>query len=218
MKTCRIWGDLDSDRVDEQYPVVNYCDECYEELKDVEDCILQEIEFDPDYGPCHKCGKSYEEEQKEYQEKQQENEVRRRLKMLTFESYKKVIECLSQTFKDIMVTIESGKIIIARSDYISEWYNNIHIAIWKQHKNYNISIDAGFEGHPNANKENIQQNKKFLEENQELFEKAGYEFAPTGSGFKLCFFHIPNDFIEGLIRILEVVYLLIKIYKEYKRD
>ena len=56
--------------------------------------------------------------------------------MLTFES--KVIECLSQIFKDIKVAIESGKIIIARSDYISEWYNNIHIAIWKQNGNYNI--------------------------------------------------------------------------------
>ena len=55
MKTCRIWGDLDSDRVDEQYPVVNYCDECYEELKDVEDCILQEIEFDPDYDSIIIC-------------------------------------------------------------------------------------------------------------------------------------------------------------------
>ena len=74
MKTCRIWGDLTSDRVDEQYPVVNLCDECYEKLKDVEECILCEEEFNPDYGSCYKCGKSYEEEQKEYQERYQRSE------------------------------------------------------------------------------------------------------------------------------------------------
>jgi hypothetical protein len=55
MKAAMIFGDLASDKTDEQYPQVAFCDECYAELmKDEENSgIVNEVSYDPDlHGDC----------------------------------------------------------------------------------------------------------------------------------------------------------------------
>ena len=69
MKSCVIVGNLCADKTDDQYPTVNYCDECFEVLSKANDDgksqIVNETAFDICHGEkCEKCGISYEEENK----------------------------------------------------------------------------------------------------------------------------------------------------------
>lgn len=69
MKSCAVWGDLGADRTDDQYPTVNYCDECFELLskpdEDGESSIVHETTFDLCHGDtCARCEISYEDEKK----------------------------------------------------------------------------------------------------------------------------------------------------------
>lgn len=66
MKSCQIWGDMSSDKVDEQYPVVAVCDECSDKFSKADDRdpeIVNCSAYDPSSGDdCHFCGITIEEE------------------------------------------------------------------------------------------------------------------------------------------------------------
>ncbi len=65
MKTCTIWGDMSSDRVDEQYPSVTVCDDCVsaEQSSGEDSQIVTVSGYDPSLGDtCEFCGKTAEEE------------------------------------------------------------------------------------------------------------------------------------------------------------
>lgn len=68
MKTCTINGDMSSDRTNENYPIVQVCDECCktdEKLKE-DQKIISIGKYDPSFGDsCELCDKTYEEELQE---------------------------------------------------------------------------------------------------------------------------------------------------------
>lgn len=59
MKAVKIWGNLASDKTDEQYPEVAICDDCFNaQMENQEDSgIVHEVDYDPDlHGTeCHYC-------------------------------------------------------------------------------------------------------------------------------------------------------------------
>ncbi len=60
MKSCVIGGNLASDKIQEQYPTVNYCEDCFELLscddENTESFIVHETAFDICHGKtCENC-------------------------------------------------------------------------------------------------------------------------------------------------------------------
>ncbi|WP_243359610.1 hypothetical protein [Fundidesulfovibrio terrae] len=55
MKAAKIFGDLSSDKTDEQYPEVAFCGKCFNKLmEDQENSgIVHEVPYDPElHGDC----------------------------------------------------------------------------------------------------------------------------------------------------------------------
>lgn len=55
MKAARMFGNLSSDKTDEQYPEYAYCEKCFDALmKDEENSgIIHEVTYDPElHGNC----------------------------------------------------------------------------------------------------------------------------------------------------------------------
>ncbi|WP_031485822.1 hypothetical protein [Maridesulfovibrio frigidus] len=68
MKAAQICGNLASDDTDEQYPVVAYCDECFERLMlaGEDSVIVNEVSYEASHGDeCHSCEKTVEDERLE---------------------------------------------------------------------------------------------------------------------------------------------------------
>lgn len=65
MKTCTVFGDMQSDRAAEQYPTVILCNDCVEQdAQDDEDHqIVSQGAYDESFGDtCEWCGTTVEEE------------------------------------------------------------------------------------------------------------------------------------------------------------
>lgn len=55
MKAAKVFGDLSSDKTDEQYPEVAFCEECFDKaMEDQENSgIVHEVPYDPElHGDC----------------------------------------------------------------------------------------------------------------------------------------------------------------------
>ncbi len=68
MKSVMIWGNLASDRTEEQYPIINVCEKCFKAMNvnNKTNPITSELDFDEYYGEtCEYCqkNKSFEEEE-----------------------------------------------------------------------------------------------------------------------------------------------------------
>lgn len=78
MKVCMVWGNMNSDRTDEQYPNVNICDECISLYSVGEDHKIISIleDYNSDYGnECYFCEKTYDEEKEENGDGEEEEEI-----------------------------------------------------------------------------------------------------------------------------------------------
>ncbi|EMJ4935765.1 hypothetical protein N5C93_01940 [Pseudomonas nitroreducens] len=65
MKTCTVFGDMQSDRTAEQYPTVTLCDDCVEQdaLSKDNRQIVSMGDYDDSFGDtCEWCGTTTEEE------------------------------------------------------------------------------------------------------------------------------------------------------------
>lgn len=65
MKRAVIYGDLRADRVGDQYPEVNLCDDCYAARKAAKGdsgIAIGGGDYDPSLGACYDCGVMAEEE------------------------------------------------------------------------------------------------------------------------------------------------------------
>lgn len=65
MKTCTVFGDMQSDSTAEQYPTVTLCNDCVEEdAQAKENCQIVSVgDYDESFGDsCEWCGTKAEEE------------------------------------------------------------------------------------------------------------------------------------------------------------
>lgn len=65
MKTCTVYGDMQSDSAADQYPTVPLCDDCVEQDSKAKENaqIVTEQAYDESYGDtCEWCGTTAEEE------------------------------------------------------------------------------------------------------------------------------------------------------------
>jgi hypothetical protein len=68
MKTCVVFGNMQSDKSSEAYPTIILCEECFQELKpDTENTrIVSYDEYDESLGDCcSECQKTKEDEDNE---------------------------------------------------------------------------------------------------------------------------------------------------------
>ncbi|MDZ3993860.1 hypothetical protein PspTeo4_29136 [Pseudomonas sp. Teo4] len=68
MKTCTVFGDMQSDSTSEQYPTINLCNDCIERDAQAgeEHQIVCQGAYDVYFGcRCEWCGVSLEEEEEE---------------------------------------------------------------------------------------------------------------------------------------------------------
>lgn len=66
MKTCTIFGDMQSERTADQYPTVALCNDCIKQdsLSDEDSQIVTLGDYDESYGDsCEWCGVTAEDEQ-----------------------------------------------------------------------------------------------------------------------------------------------------------
>lgn len=66
MKTCTVFGNMQSDSTSEQYPTVNLCNDCIEQdtQADEDHQIVCQGAYDEYFGDrCEWCGASIEEEE-----------------------------------------------------------------------------------------------------------------------------------------------------------
>jgi len=65
MKTCTVYGDMQSDSAADQYPTVPLCDDCVEQDSNAKENsqIVSEQDYDESYGDtCEWCGTTADEE------------------------------------------------------------------------------------------------------------------------------------------------------------
>ncbi|EJM48090.1 hypothetical protein [Pseudomonas sp. GM48] len=66
MKTCTVFGDMQSDSAAEQYPTVTLCNECVEQdaLAEEDNQIVSQGAYDESFGDsCEWCGITSAEEE-----------------------------------------------------------------------------------------------------------------------------------------------------------